>query len=174
MNCAVEGVEISRAGVEEVDGLRGLYLDLHAHHRRVSSLPLVADDEASWRGRRARYLEWLREDGRAFLHVARRDRRPLGYAMTVLQDGPDETFAFAGGHAEVYTLAVAPAERGRGIGGALLDAVDADLAAVGVHDLAIAVMAGNDDALRFYERRGLVPGETVLYRVGAQRPTTAT
>ena len=28
----------------------------------------------------------------------------------------------------------------------------------------IAVMAGNTDALRFYARRGLVPGEVLLYR----------
>ena len=28
----------------------------------------------------------------------------------------------------------------------------------------IAVMAGNADALRFYARRGVVPGEVLLYR----------
>jgi hypothetical protein len=33
----------------------------------------------------------------------------------------------------------------------------------------IAVIAGNADALRFYARRGLVPGELLLYRFRASR-----
>jgi hypothetical protein len=33
----------------------------------------------------------------------------------------------------------------------------------------IAVMAENADALRFYARRGLVPGEIVLYRFPQER-----
>jgi GNAT superfamily N-acetyltransferase len=53
-------------------------------------------------------------------------------------------------------------ERGRGVGTQLLDAVDAELARRGVHDLMIGVMEGNDDA-----RRGLVPGWRQLYRLAA-------
>ena len=34
-------------------------------------------------------------------------------------------------------------------------------------------MAGNADALRFYARRGLVPGEVLLYRFGAARGDAA-
>ena len=57
--------------------------------------------------------------------------------------------------------------RGQGIGGALLDAVDAELAARGVDDLMIGVMEGNDGARRLYEQRGLTPGWLQLYRVKA-------
>ncbi len=72
-------------------------------------------------------------------------------------------------YAEVYTLSVAEHVRGAGVGGRLLDAVDEALADEGDPPLAIAVMAGNADALRFYARRGLVPGELLLYRFRAAR-----
>ena len=54
--------------------------------------------------------------------------------------------------------------RGAGVGGLLLEAVDEVLTDEGDPPLVIAVMAGNTDALRFYARRGLVPGEVLLYR----------
>ena len=47
-----------------------------------------------------------------------------------------------------------------------MDAVDAELDRRGVRDLEVAVMAGNDRARRFYERRGLRVGELLLYRFG--------
>jgi len=64
------------------------------------------------------------------------------------------------------TLSVAPNSRGGGIGTALMDAVDAELERRGVHSLEIAVMAGNDRARAFYERRGLRVGELLLFRFG--------
>ena len=42
-----------------------------------------------------------------------------------------------------------------GIGAALMDAVDGELGRLGVDDLGLVVVAGNTEALRFYERRGL-------------------
>jgi ribosomal protein S18 acetylase RimI-like enzyme len=95
-----------------------------------------------------------------------RESAALGYAFVVLHPGPDDTFPFGDQHGELYTLAVTPRARGRGVGTALMDAVDAELERRGIADLEIAVMAGNDRALRFYERRGLVAGEIVLYRLG--------
>jgi GNAT superfamily N-acetyltransferase len=63
--------------------------------------------------------------------------------------------------------------RGSGVGSRLLDAVDDALADEGDPPLVIAVMAGNDDALRFYARRGLAPGEVLLYRFPAARADRA-
>ena len=60
-----------------------------------------------------------------------------------------------------------PGWRGQGIGTLLLDFVDAELAARGISDLIVAVMIGNSDAQRLYERRGLRPAEIVLYRFGS-------
>jgi len=81
-----------------------------------------------------------------------------------VHEGRDSTFALGDRHAELYSLVVAAAERGRGVGTMLLDAVDAELAGRGIHALAVAVMESNDAALDLYRRRGLVPTETVLYR----------
>jgi GNAT superfamily N-acetyltransferase len=162
-----EKVTVARAGVEAVDDLRPLFLALHRHHRSVAELPLVSDDEA-WRARRATYLAWFAE-GRALLFVASAHETPVGYALVVWHEGVDDTFPLAPRYAEVYTLSVAEDTRGAGVGGRLLDAVDEALADEGDPPLAIAVMAGNTDALRFYARRGLVPGELLLYRFHAAR-----
>jgi ribosomal protein S18 acetylase RimI-like enzyme len=155
-------VRIERAGAGEVDALRDLFLAMHRHHRALVALPLVDDDEA-WAARRATYLAWFGE-GRARLFLAKVDGVPAGYAILVLHDGTDDTFPLAPEYAELYSLSVAEGLRGSGIGGRLLDAVDAELADGGDPPLVLSVMADNADALRFYERRGLVPGEILLYR----------
>lgn len=155
-------VTVARAGVESVDDLHPLFLALHRHHRSVTDLPLVADDEA-WRARRATYRAWFAE-GRALLFVARAGETPVGYALVVWHEGSDDTFPLAPRYAELFTLSVAEGARGAGVGGHLLDAVDEALAGEGDPPLAIAVMASNTDALRFYARRGVLPGELLLYR----------
>lgn len=155
------------AGIERVDELKELWLHLHHHHRSVvGKLALVEDDELSWQRRRALYVERL-SSGTNFLVVAMERELIVGYALVCVEDGPDDTFPVRERYAELYSLSVAPTRRGRGIGTRLLDFVDDELARRSIVDLKVAVMVGNDDALRLYERRGLRPGELVLYRFGA-------
>jgi GNAT superfamily N-acetyltransferase len=86
----------------------------------------------------------------------------------------DEDVALAGyrvlGHndriGEVESLAVLPPERGRGLGTLLLDCAEAVLDRLGAQDVMIGVLAGNNDALRFYERRGMAPAIVKLLRIG--------
>jgi len=52
------------------------------------------------------------------------------------------------------TLSVLPSERGRGVGTALLDAVQAHLSALGVRRMELTMVARNAEARRFYERAG--------------------
>ena len=54
------------------------------------------------------------------------------------------------------------------IGTRLLDFVHEELARRSIEDLKVAVMVGNTDAERLYERRGLRPAELVMYRFGAR------
>jgi ribosomal protein S18 acetylase RimI-like enzyme len=152
---------------DELDVLEPLWLALHRHHRTVIAEDLlVADDAVSWRRRRARYRGWL-EDGTGLVLVAEDDGVPVGYAVAHVEEGEeDDTFALGEAHAELYSLSVAPDARGAGIGGTLFGEVERRLAAAGIVDLMVAVMAGNDAARRFYERRGLRPAETVLLRLG--------
>jgi RimJ/RimL family protein N-acetyltransferase len=53
-------------------------------------------------------------------------------------------------------IGVLAAASGRGVGGALLDALDQWAAAAAVHRLELTVMASNQHALRLYERKGFL------------------
>ncbi len=156
---------IALAGPDRVDELRPLWLQLHHHHASVSRVQPFVDDETSWSARRASYVQTLEEGG--FALVAEDDGVLTGYAMVRIHEGPDDSWALEDRYGEVWTVVVAEHARGRGLGTALLDAVDAELADRGIHDLMIGVMEGNDDARRLYERRGLVPGWRQLYRLKA-------
>ena len=156
---------ITRAGADRLDDLRLLFLALHQHHRHVTPrpIPLIESDDAAWRARRDAYAEFL-ADGSGFLHVADANGVAVGYAFTVLREATDDTFPLAPRYAELYTLSVAPEARGAGVGSQLMDAVDELIAGLDVSALQVAVMADNDDAIRLYERRGLVTAEILMYR----------
>jgi len=159
-------MRIVRSGAERVDELEPLWKSLQEHH--VAVMPQVAglaprDLEESWQLRRDKYLALLSELG-SFVMIAQDDSGPLGYAMVRLSEGSigyttSETVA------DVETLSVLPDARGAGIGTALMDAVDEHLLAIGVKEVRLGVIAGNDDAIRFYEQRGMQPFTVTL--VGA-------
>ena len=147
---------IVRAGVERLDDLEPLWSALQRHH--AEALPQVAGAHAlaaheSWMRRRAAYLEWLSEPA-AFTLVAEREGRAVGYVFVRVAPG------WAGWDTGermgvVETLAVLPEERGRRVGSLLLDEAEAELAGLDVRLYVVSVVAGNEDAIRFYERRSL-------------------
>lgn len=143
-----------------------MFLALHDDHRRLSLVSLTEPDERAWGARAATYEQQF-AGGHALLHVARAAGRCVGYAFTVLHAGDDDTFPLGAGYAELYTLAVLPDWRGSGIGTRLLDAVDGALELRAIPNLTVAVMAENEAAIRLYRRRGLLPGEVTMYRIGA-------
>ena len=151
------------AGRDRIDELGPLWLQLHHHHERVSRVQPFVDDETSWAARRRSYEETFDDGG--FALVAKEDGRLVGYAMVRIHEGRDDSWQLGDRRGEVWTLVVDEAARGAGVGSALLDAVDEELAARGIIGLVIGVMEGNDGARRLYERRGLVPGWLQLYRV---------
>jgi ribosomal protein S18 acetylase RimI-like enzyme len=153
---------IEQLGVEDVDQLRDLWVQLHHHHQTVSPVGPFVDDESSWSARRRGYVEILMAGG--FALVARVEGALVGYVLVRMHEGPDDSWQLGDRYAEVWTLVVDEHHRGHGIGSALLDEVDARLAREGVHGLVIGVMVGNDDAQRLYEGRGLTPGWLQLYR----------
>jgi ribosomal protein S18 acetylase RimI-like enzyme len=158
---------ISVGSVSDVPLLRDAFLSMHEHHRRRSAVTLTEPDERAWSERVSTYEQHFAA-GRALLHVARIDGSCVGYAFTVLHPGSDDTFPLGAGYAELYTLAVVPGSRGSGIGSALLDAMDATLRARAIPNLMVAVMGANEAAIRLYRRRGLIPGELILYRIGGE------
>ena len=78
----------------------------------------------------------------------------VGYAVVRMR-GPEESWE-TGPIAELETLSVLPEHRGRGIGTALMDAFHDELRKTGTRHWSVAVISANADAVRFYERQGLV------------------
>jgi GNAT superfamily N-acetyltransferase len=140
---------------------------MHEHHRaggpRAAEVrPFRSADEA-WERRREHY-RGLFAAGRAHLFLAERDGRAIGYAM-VSEIGSQATLRTGARMAELESLSVLPGERGAGVGRALMAAVHELVRELGIEELMLYVMDGNEGALRFYERYGMRPYLHVL--VGA-------
>jgi ribosomal protein S18 acetylase RimI-like enzyme len=122
-------IKFELTGPERADEVRALWLELHHHHRRVSTLQPLVDDAASWQRRRALYLErFARAAG--LLALAREGDDVVGYAFVCIEDGPDDTFPVGPLDAELYSLSVARRMRGNGVGTRLLDFVERELSLV--------------------------------------------
>ncbi|GAA2697236.1 GNAT family N-acetyltransferase [Nonomuraea recticatena] len=159
-------VTIRKGGPELIDRLEPLWLALHAHHQSLNSDLKYFPDDRSWELRRSCYREWIRAEG-SFVLIAERAAEPIGYAFVHIKPGPDDTWVTGARIAELETLSIAPAERGRGFGTLLLDAVDAELDKMGIGDLLIGTLIDNEGARRLYERRGLRPIMVYLARFAA-------
>ena len=163
-------VAITRAGPEALDRLRPLWLVLHHHHQAAGGPALgpYVDDDASWTARRSLYDGFFRQGG--FAVLAERDGALLGYAMVAITPVEEtlmpDTWRTGDRVAEIETLVVDPAARGAGLGTALLDRVDEELASEGVADVLIGAIVTNTDAIRLYERRGFRPAWVYLLRLG--------
>lgn len=153
--------------LDQLGELEPLYVALYRHHHSlVEPGLLVADEALSWTRRRSSYANWMAA-GEAVVLVAERDDTVVGYALAHLVNGPDDTFAVGHRYAKLYSLSIAPQVRGEGIGTRLLDELDRNLEAAGITDMVVAVMSADVDAMRFYQRRGLIPAETYCWRIAA-------
>jgi ribosomal protein S18 acetylase RimI-like enzyme len=147
---------IRRLDLTELDVVEPLWSALREHHASVSpDLGAPRSREDSWRRRRAQYGQWLSRPD-AFVLLAELDGVPVGYAMVHLRAG-SPTWPASERAGEVETLSVHPDARGRGVGTTLLRAVESELAKLGVDELSLHVVSGNDRAMAFYERHGLRP-----------------
>ena len=152
-------IGILRAGAERIDDVEPLWHAMHQHHRAVAAhlaavAPFRSDDE-SWVRRRAFYERLLAQPDSFFL-LAERDGRPVGYAAVAV-GGTEASLVVGERVASLESLSVLPEERGQGLGRRLMDAVFEELRRLDVEEISLAVMEGNDDAWRFYERLKLVP-----------------
>ena len=129
-------------------------------------VPVRPSDE-SWELERAEMLEQLR--GEAFALVAREGDAIVGYAF-VCVEGPDPVWYTGDKHAMLAHLCVADGRRDDGIGGALLDAMDAELERRGIDDVEIGVDTGNEAASHLYESRGYRADFRIFYGSPGGKP----
>ena len=163
-----EAFVIERLDARDIDELAPLWAALLDH---VAALPdgvvPVRPAEGSWPLERREMLDALAAD--AFALVARSAGRAVGYAFVVVE-GPDPVWYTGDTHAHIAALSVEAGARGAGVGSALLDAVDQELARRGVEDVEIGVDTGNAAASRLYEGRGYRPDFRIFYGSPGRRP----
>jgi ribosomal protein S18 acetylase RimI-like enzyme len=163
-----KGITIEQLEAVDIDQVAPLWKALLDH---VAALPQalvpVRPGDESWRLERKEMLEALAGDG--FALVARRDGRAVGYLFVRLE-GPDPVWYTGDAHAELAHLSVAAGERRHGVGGALMDAMDAELERRGVDDVEIGVDTGNEMAVRLYEGRGYRPDFRIFYGSPGRKP----
>lgn len=105
------------------------------------------------RRRQARFRREL-GDGEATLSLASDGDQAVGFAIVRLREG-EATFNTGEAVAELESMAVAPDRRGEGIGSALLRHVHARLGGQKVAFISLTVLAGNEEAVRFYRHFGM-------------------
>lgn len=153
-------VTISRLAADDLDSLEPLWSALREHHGSVApQFGPTRERAESWAIRRGRYEEWL-ADTDAFALIAHLGDEPVGYAVVAIH-GPIATWP-GDRTGCLETLSVLPAARGAGVGSALISQARSGLAGSGITQMTIEVIAGNDDARRFYARHGFEPYFTAL------------
>ena len=162
-------LSIVRGSIEDVDSLEPLWVGVH--HVHAASMPELApyvSDAETWSERRALYASLFDKPDTLLLLLARDGDEVIGYALAhvlpVEETWIPDTWRTGARIAEIESLAVTEERRGEGIGSALMDALEGELAALGVDDVILGVLPGNVDAIRLYERRGFRPTWMYLSR----------
>jgi ribosomal protein S18 acetylase RimI-like enzyme len=159
---------------DSFEDLQPLWRVLYEHHMALT--PHLRDRarpyDQAWKEHERLMEEWLGAEPDSFVLAAQQADRYVGYAFVRVR--PSALFAVSWSAsdplAELAILAVLPEARGRGIGSALLDAVEARLRELRIEDMVIDVITTNTDAMRLYERRGALPFLTnFVQRVAAPR-----
>jgi ribosomal protein S18 acetylase RimI-like enzyme len=156
---------IVKGSASDLDSLEPLWVAVHRAH--VASMPELApyvNDAETWAEHRALYAQVFEKPDTVLLLAFDADALigyALGHVVAVEETWISDTWRTGPRIAEVETLSVLPEYRGQGIGTALMDALDREIAALGIQDVIVGALAGNEDALRLYRRRGFRP--TWLY-----------
>jgi ribosomal protein S18 acetylase RimI-like enzyme len=161
----VDDIEVQRGSEADVPDLEPLWVSVHrAHQASMPKLAPYVSDEETWQQRRSLY-ETLFEKPDTFLFLARSSGMLVGYALGhvigVAEGWTSDTWRTGNRIGELESLGVLPDHRGAGVGSGLMDAVDEEFERIGVRDVIVGVLPGNEGAIRLYERRGFRP--TWLY-----------
>lgn len=148
-------VEILEVDASRLDDIESLWRAMHESDAEAAEALPFRPAADSWQRRRAELEQWMRA-GDAWLLVAEREGSAVGFAFFRLRDG-DGSYETGDRLGELEALSVEPDLRRWGIGSLLMEEVERRLAVAGVEFIGLTVVGGNEDALRFYRRWGLVP-----------------
>lgn len=161
----MDGITISRGTATDIPRLEPLWVAVH--HQHASSMPELApyvSDLETWRERRALYEE-LFDKPDTFLLLASLGDDLIGYALVHITPSSEtwiaDTWVTGDRIAELESISVLPEHRGAGLGSRLMDECHRQIEALGVRDVIIGLLPGNEGARRLYERHGYRP--TWLY-----------
>jgi ribosomal protein S18 acetylase RimI-like enzyme len=130
-----------------------LWLALREYHGSVTpDWGALRPAAESWALRRQTYADILAEDGALFLAVE--DAAVVGFALCEREEGGSPTWQWPLDFLSIVDLVVLPTHRGRGVGEALLRAVEDEARTREVAAIDINAAAPNAAARRFYERHG--------------------
>jgi ribosomal protein S18 acetylase RimI-like enzyme len=141
-------VTVDPATPADADSVADLWVSLAADQRRHGSHLRADANRDAIRESLARYAA---DDG---LTVARDGDALVGFVRFDVERGPLAQDRVRGVVRDLY---VTPDWRDEGVGTRLLDAAEAALRDRGVDVVTVEALARNDDAIRFYERRGYRP-----------------
>lgn len=165
---AIQDAQVSVGGPELLPDLEPLWLTLFDHHLEIGAAGLPAIDRtASWGRRRALYESFLSQPG-TFIVLAKVGDQPAGYVFAHVRPGDDDTWNTGPQIGHIDTLVVLPSERGNGLGTILLDTAERRFEESGVRDIELEVVAGNDRAMAYYQRRGMRVVLSTLLRIGTR------
>lgn len=156
METSASGVTIRPADLDRAGDADALYeiLDAYAREPGGQNAPLAA-------GAREALVPGLRAHPQVFVLLACLDERPVGAAVCFFGFS-----TFAGrDFLNVHDLAVLPAQRGRGIGRALLDEAERRARARGCCKMTLEVHQTNTGAQRLYREFGFGGWETPTFFV---------
>ena len=161
----MDGVQIRRGTAGDIPRLEPLWVAVH--HQHAASMPELGpyvSDRETWRERRALYDGLFRKPD-TFLLLASLDGELIGYALVHVTPASEtwiaDTWVTGDRVAELESISVLPEHRGAGVGSRLMDECHRQIEALGVRDVIIGLLPGNEGARRLYERHGYRP--TWLY-----------
>jgi ribosomal protein S18 acetylase RimI-like enzyme len=166
----VPDLTVEEGGAELLDVVRPLWLAMFEWHRSLppeatSAVPARPAAEAL----ELRFERFRRElgEGKVTLFLLQDADEPVAFAMIRVRPEGEASFETGDGAVEVDAMAVHPAYRDQGLGSLLLTRVHEWAAERGIGFVTLSVMAGNDEAERFYRRFGMA--RSVVRMIGPVR-----
>ena len=124
--------------------------ELHVTNAPQRFKPVETVEVAEW------YRKMLQNpDCRAW--IAEADGLPVGYALTVFYDRPENPFCFRRVYCEIDQISVSPDYRRKGVARALIERALAEARAIGIRDVELNSWSFNTEAHNAFRALGFRP-----------------